>query len=94
MFDKQRVILVATAAALSIVNFAAKAEYDPFEYFPARVIGQSSSSSGTQIPREATSYTATHRKEHLDKALQAFKVVGERLDFIPASGQAAEQIPS
>jgi 8-amino-7-oxononanoate synthase len=30
-----------------------------------------------------TSYTATHRKEHLDRALRAFKVVGERLDFIP-----------
>ncbi|MBN8617282.1 MAG: aminotransferase class I/II-fold pyridoxal phosphate-dependent enzyme [Anaerolineae bacterium] len=30
-----------------------------------------------------TSYTATHRKEHLDRALHAFKVVGERLDFIP-----------
>lgn len=31
-----------------------------------------------------TSYTATHRREHLDRALRAFKVVGERLDFIPA----------
>jgi len=30
-----------------------------------------------------TSYTATHRREHLDRALHAFKVVGERLDFIP-----------
>jgi len=30
-----------------------------------------------------TSYTATHRKEHLDRALHAFKVVGERLDLIP-----------
>ncbi len=30
-----------------------------------------------------TSYTATHRKEHLDRALAAFKVVGERLDLIP-----------
>lgn len=30
-----------------------------------------------------TSYTATHRREHLDRALRAFKVVGERLDFIP-----------
>jgi 7-keto-8-aminopelargonate synthetase-like enzyme len=29
-----------------------------------------------------TSYMATHRREHLDRALQAFKVVGERLDFI------------
>ncbi|MBL8163483.1 MAG: aminotransferase class I/II-fold pyridoxal phosphate-dependent enzyme [Anaerolineae bacterium] len=32
-----------------------------------------------------TSYTATHRKEHLDRALHAFKTVGERLDFIPIS---------
>ncbi len=30
-----------------------------------------------------TSYTATHTKEHLDRALNAFKVVGERLDLIP-----------
>lgn len=30
-----------------------------------------------------TSYTATQRKEHLDKALIAFKIVGERLDLIP-----------
>jgi 7-keto-8-aminopelargonate synthetase-like enzyme len=30
-----------------------------------------------------TSYTATHKREHLDRALRAFKVVGERLDFIP-----------
>ncbi len=29
-----------------------------------------------------TSYMATHRKEHLDRALAAFKVVGERLDII------------
>lgn len=31
-----------------------------------------------------TSYTATHRQEHLDRALEAFKIVGERLDLIPA----------
>ncbi|MBI5669273.1 MAG: pyridoxal phosphate-dependent aminotransferase family protein [Chloroflexi bacterium] len=30
-----------------------------------------------------TSYTATHRQEHLDRALEAFKIVGERLDLIP-----------
>ncbi|MBZ0299726.1 MAG: aminotransferase class I/II-fold pyridoxal phosphate-dependent enzyme [Anaerolineae bacterium] len=41
-----------------------------------------------------TSYTATHRKEHLDRALTAFKVVGERLDFIPASGETPEQVTS
>lgn len=34
-----------------------------------------------------TSYTATHRKEHLDRALRAFKTVGERLDFIPANAE-------
>lgn len=32
-----------------------------------------------------TSYTATHRHEHLDKALASFKLVGERLDLIPSS---------
>lgn len=31
-----------------------------------------------------TSYTATHEIEHLDKALNAFKLVGERLDLIPS----------
>ena len=36
-----------------------------------------------------TSYTATHRKEHLDKALRAFKVVGERLDLIPTKPEPA-----
>jgi 8-amino-7-oxononanoate synthase len=36
-----------------------------------------------------TSYTATHRKEHLDRALQAFKVVGERLDLISAKQELA-----
>lgn len=30
-----------------------------------------------------TSYTATQRKHHLDKALRAFQIVGERLDLIP-----------
>jgi 8-amino-7-oxononanoate synthase len=34
-----------------------------------------------------TSYTATHRKEHLDRALHSFKVVGERLDFIPSKSE-------
>jgi 8-amino-7-oxononanoate synthase len=36
-----------------------------------------------------TSYMATHRQEHLDKALRGFKVVGERLDLIPAQAEAA-----
>ncbi|MCY3720050.1 MAG: aminotransferase class I/II-fold pyridoxal phosphate-dependent enzyme [Anaerolineaceae bacterium] len=35
-----------------------------------------------------TSYTATHRREHLDQALQAFREVGERLDFISAPVRA------
>ncbi len=35
-----------------------------------------------------TSYTATHRREHLDQALRAFREVGERLDFIPAPVKA------
>jgi len=29
-----------------------------------------------------TSYMATHRREHLDRALNAFKVVGEQLDLL------------
>jgi len=29
-----------------------------------------------------TSYMATHQREHLDRALQGFKIVGERLDLI------------
>jgi len=32
-----------------------------------------------------TSYMATHTHEHLDRALSAFKTVGERLDLIPTS---------
>ncbi|NWF68820.1 MAG: aminotransferase class I/II-fold pyridoxal phosphate-dependent enzyme [Chloroflexi bacterium] len=36
-----------------------------------------------------TSYMATHRQEHLDRALRAFKVVGERLDLIPAKAEVA-----
>ena len=35
-----------------------------------------------------TSYTATHRREHLDQALLAFQEVGERLDFIPVPFRA------
>jgi 8-amino-7-oxononanoate synthase len=35
-----------------------------------------------------TSYTATHRIEHLDRALKAFKTVGERLDLIPTKPEA------
>jgi 8-amino-7-oxononanoate synthase len=36
-----------------------------------------------------TSYTATHRQEHLDKALRGFKVVGERLDLISTRPELA-----
>lgn len=36
-----------------------------------------------------TSYMATHTTEHLDRALGAFKVVGENLDLIPYSEQTA-----
>lgn len=35
-----------------------------------------------------TSYTATHRREHLDQALQVFREVGERLDLIPLAAGA------
>lgn len=35
-----------------------------------------------------TSYMATHQKEHLDKALAAFKLVGENLDLIPSAATA------
>jgi 8-amino-7-oxononanoate synthase len=35
-----------------------------------------------------TSYTATHRREHLDKALTILKDVGHRLDLIPPEGEA------
>jgi len=37
-----------------------------------------------------TSYTATHTTAHLDRALRAFKVVGERLDLIPLQDQVAQ----
>jgi len=33
-----------------------------------------------------TSYTATHRREHLDKALSILEDVGHRLDLIPPAG--------
>ncbi len=36
-----------------------------------------------------TSYMASHQREHLDRALEAFKVVGERLDLI-AQPEAAK----
>lgn len=38
-----------------------------------------------------TSYMATHTYEHLDRALAAFKKVGENLDLIPASTETVAQ---
>jgi 8-amino-7-oxononanoate synthase len=35
-----------------------------------------------------TSYMATHRREHLDRALEAFQIVGERLEFIAPQPEA------
>jgi len=35
-----------------------------------------------------TSYMATHTREHLDRALAAFKEVGERLELIPSKATA------
>jgi len=35
-----------------------------------------------------TSYTATHTREHLDKALALLEDVGRRLDVIPPAGEA------
>lgn len=37
-----------------------------------------------------TSYMASHRREHLDRALGAFKLVGERLDLVNQPQPAAE----
>jgi 8-amino-7-oxononanoate synthase len=36
-----------------------------------------------------TSYTATHRREHLDRALAILEDVGHRLDLIPPAGTVA-----
>jgi 8-amino-7-oxononanoate synthase len=36
-----------------------------------------------------TSYMATHTREHLDRALEAFKVVGERLDLLIPTSETA-----
>lgn len=38
-----------------------------------------------------TSYMATHETEHLDRALQAFEVVGERLDLINQRPHSVEE---
>ena len=37
-----------------------------------------------------TSYMATHRQEHLDRALKAFELVGHRLDLIPEENTLAD----
>jgi 8-amino-7-oxononanoate synthase len=39
-----------------------------------------------------TSYMASHRKEHLDRALKGFAVVGENLDLLHQSSPAQESI--
>jgi 8-amino-7-oxononanoate synthase len=39
-----------------------------------------------------TSYTATHRREHLDKALKILEDVGRRLDLIPPAGENKQVI--
>ncbi len=43
-----------------------------------------------------TSYMASHTQEHLDRALAAFRVVGERLDLMPTAGASVprEEIES
>jgi 8-amino-7-oxononanoate synthase len=41
-----------------------------------------------------TSYMATHKREHLDRALQAFKVVGERLDLTTQPTVTGEEVAS
>jgi 8-amino-7-oxononanoate synthase len=39
-----------------------------------------------------TSYIARHERKHIDKALHAFKVVGERLDLIPQQNGSSEKV--
>mgnify|MGYP001335351072 CR=1 FL=1 len=41
-----------------------------------------------------TSYMATHKKEHLDRALAAFKIVGERLDILRHEDDASVAVNS
>jgi hypothetical protein len=41
-----------------------------------------------------TSYTATHRREHLDKALGILADVGRKLDLIPAEGEGHKVVAS
>lgn len=41
-----------------------------------------------------TSYTATHRREHLDRALAILEDVGHRLDLIPPAGEAHKAVTS
>lgn len=37
-----------------------------------------------------TSYMATHERKHLDRALEGFKTVGERLDLIPSDEERSK----
>ncbi|MCC7446285.1 MAG: pyridoxal phosphate-dependent aminotransferase family protein [Anaerolineae bacterium] len=41
-----------------------------------------------------TSYTATHRREHLDRALAILEDVGHRLDLIPPAGDGSKVVAS
>jgi 8-amino-7-oxononanoate synthase len=41
-----------------------------------------------------TSYTATHRREHLDRALEILEDVGHRLDLIPAADAVPVNVAS
>jgi len=41
-----------------------------------------------------TSYTATHRREHLDRALTILEDVGHRLDLIPPAGEGSKVVAS
>ena len=40
-----------------------------------------------------TSYTSTHRREHLDKALAILAEVGRRMDIIPGEGSLYQRVP-
>lgn len=39
-----------------------------------------------------TSYMATHQREHLDRALEAFKIVGDRLDLITPRNEDTDHV--
>lgn len=39
-----------------------------------------------------TSYMATHQREHLDRALEAFKIVGDRLDLVTPRNEDTDHV--